>query len=61
MTDEKDYLSDNGYDIFMPLFRGFFTLIFYLWCLGFNVLGWQIANINYRLILNFNKHASTPT
>ena len=46
--------------MFFPIFRGFIVIVFYWWCLGFNVLGWELSSINYKLIFNFKHHFSKP-
>ena len=44
-------------DVF-PMFRGIGALILYIWLLAWNVYGWTMANINYKLIFQFNYHFS---
>lgn len=53
--------DDETFKYIFPMFRGSAFIVIYIWFLGWNVYGWTRYHINYKKILDFNYHSSTPT
>lgn len=59
VIDEDETLIDDMRYIF-PMFRGVGLLILYLWGVAWNVYGFIKYKINFKLVIRFGAHYSTP-
>jgi xenotropic and polytropic retrovirus receptor 1 len=59
VIDEDETLIDDMKYIF-PMFRGVGLLILYLWGVAWNVYGFIKYKINFKLVLKYGAHYSSP-
>ena len=54
-----DMDNDPDFKMVFPMFRGFFVLCIYWWVHGINILIWNRADINYKILFQLGKKNSS--